>query len=120
MKHTKAFVFATFIIAFAGMFAFQSESSPTYSRQFHGKATYRNNKPAPVGTSVDAWLGSVKIADGEVWDTRGNYNIWGDNSDFPSGTYTIVGDDGSLLGHVNVDHAQGTETYVDVVLDTAY
>ncbi|MDZ7269303.1 MAG: hypothetical protein ONB48_17965 [candidate division KSB1 bacterium] len=107
-------------VLLVGILVEQSQSHPVPNRQFHGKATYRNNEPARVGTSVDAWLGSVKIADGEVWDTRGSYNIWGENSDFPSGTYTLVADDGSLLGQVNVYHAQGTDTYVDVVLDTAY
>lgn len=121
MKRCVALCMIVSAILLAGFAAIKSEARVMSSTQFYGKAFHQNGDPAPQGTMVKALLGGVQQgSDGEVWDTRGNFIIQGVDSNFPTGTYSVVADDGDFIGSVTASHTQGTATLTSDITMYAY
>ncbi|MDZ7268239.1 MAG: hypothetical protein ONB48_10955 [candidate division KSB1 bacterium] len=120
MKRLIVFVAAALALLLVGLAVLKSEARTPSSTQFYGKAIHMNGEPAEQDTEVTAWLGGVMIGKGVVWDTRGNFYIGGDNSAFPTGTYSIHADDGHWTGSVSAYHIQGTATHTDDIIMVPY
>lgn len=121
MKRLIVFVAAALALLLVGLAVLKSEARTPNSTQFYGKAIHMNGEPADRYTVVRAWLGGVPVEPpGEVWDTRGNFYIGGDNSAFPTGTYSIYADDGHWTGFVSAYHIQGTATHTDDIIMVPY
>jgi len=120
MRRVIVFVAAALAFLLMGLAVLKSEARTPSSTQFYGKAIHMNGEPAERYTRVEARLGGVLIGAGEVWDTRGNFYIGGDNAAFPTGTYSIHADDGHWTGSVSAYHIQGTATHTEDIIMVPY
>ncbi len=114
MKRSFVLLFVAATLLILASFVFSDEQI-----QFIGDVYLPNGERAPNGTPVTAYLG------GSSWSTvvqsLGTYKIGGPDSNFPTGTYLIRADNGSLIGQVDVYHGQGTTTVVpNIVMKIAY
>lgn len=121
MKRYVALCMIVIAILLVGFAVLKSEARVMNGTQFYGKAFYQNGNPAQQHTPVTALLEGVPQGlPGEVWDTRGNFIIQGLDSDFPTGSYTIVADDGDFVGSITASHTQGTATLTSDITMYAY
>lgn len=102
--------------------AFESKARPVDNNQFMGIAKYADDDPVLPGTIVRAYLGSEEKGWTKIWGTNGYYQIRGDDSEFPTGSYTLYADDGvgMLTWEYDVNHTIHVTTERDLVLKTAY
>ena len=118
----RSLVFAAGLIALFLLVGFTLKSeTEDLPIQFQGTVKYPNGSSAPVGTTVQAYLGSVKK--GEVTVTiAGYYELTGNPVNFTTGTYQLVGNDNSSAsGDENCYRVQDTDgTVCNIVLDTVY
>ncbi|MCK6559166.1 hypothetical protein L6R21_08190 [bacterium] len=102
--------------------AFESKARPVDNIQFAGYVKYRIGTPAPPNTEVRIFLGSELKRTIYLQHSDGRYQIRGSDEEFPTGSYTLKGDDlvGMLGVETNVSHTIHVSTDQDIILDTAY
>lgn len=123
MKRLVFSVAAIFLLAILAVFANNnSQAKPLDNIQFAGVVKYAGGSPAPSGTEVRVFLGSTLKATVYLQHSDGRYQVLGDDDDYPTGNYTLKGDDlvGMLGVESNVSHTIHVSTDRDIVLDTAY
>ncbi len=98
-------------LVLTGFFVFKSEAHPTPSLQFSG-AIDKGSGWAPAGTVVHAYWGGSLRGTATVGSVKGQYQMYGEDCDFPTGTYTLVASDGACMtAQISRFHTQGAPTF---------
>lgn len=99
MKRLFTFIAATaLLLAAFKITTSHSEAAPSAPVQFQGFVTYGNGNPAPIDTEVKVYLGGTLKGETSITREDGFYQITGNHSDFPTGTYKLNAHD--LVGAI--------------------